>query len=196
MRKARIAEKDKVIDIISSTFETNPGVNWLIKKRGSHKKNIHRLASYAFLRSFLREGAYISSNEKGVALCYRFNYQVFSIREVIFQLRFALFSINPWRIPKVFKRESYRNSKRPASGNYLYFWFLGVLPGGGSAVYELRDAIFEMATQVNLPVYLETAMERTKVAYERFGFETFHYWEDPAENIKFWFMKWEPSKQS
>ena len=196
MRKARIAEKDKVIDIIASTFETNPGVNWLIKKRGSHKKNIHRLASYAFLRSFLREGAYISSNEKGVALCYRFNYQVFSIREVIFQLRFALFSINPWRIPKVLKRESYRKSKRPASGNYLYFWFLGVLPGGGSAVYELRDAIFEMATQVNLPIYLETAMERTKVAYERFGFETFHYWEDPAENIKFWFMKWEPSKQS
>ncbi len=196
MRKARIAEKDKVIDIISSTFETNPGVNWLIKKRGSHRKKIRRLASYAFLKSFLREGAYISSNEKGVALCYRFNYQVFSIREVIYQLRFVFFSINPWRILKVLKRESYRKSKRPDSGNYLYFWFLGVIPGGGGAVYELRDAIFEMATQVNLPIYLETAMERTKVAYERYGFETFHYWEDPAENIKFWFMKWEPSKQS
>jgi hypothetical protein len=34
MRKARIAEKEKVIDIISSTFETNPGVKWLIKRRG------------------------------------------------------------------------------------------------------------------------------------------------------------------
>jgi len=196
MRKARIAEKDKVIDIISSTFEYNPGVNWMIKKRGSHRKKIHRLASYAYLRSFLREGVYISSNEKGVALCYRFNYQVFSIREVIYQLRFALLSINPWRIPKVLKRESYRKSKRPDSGNYLYFWFLGVMPEGGGAVYELRDAIFELATQVNLPIYLETAMERTKVAYERYGFETFHYWEDPAESIKFWFMKWEPSKQS
>ncbi len=135
MRKARIAEKDKVIDVISSTFETNPGVNWLIKKRGNHKKNIHRLASYAFLKSFLREGVYISSNEKDGALCYRFNYQVFSIREVIYQLRFALFSINPWRIPKVIIRESYRKSKRPDSGNYLYFWFLGVVPGGGGAVY-------------------------------------------------------------
>ena len=65
-------------------------------------------------------------------------------------------------------------------------------PGVGGAVFELRDAIFEMATQVNLPIYLETAIERNKVAYERYGFETFHYWEDPAENIKFWFMKWEP----
>ena len=123
MRKATKADKDKVIDIISSTFETNPGVNWMIKKRGSNNKKIHRLASYAFLKSFLREGVYISSNEKGVALCYRFNYQVFSIREVIYQLRFALFSINLWRILKVLKRVSYRKSKCPKSGNYLYFWF-------------------------------------------------------------------------
>jgi len=70
MRKASLAEKDKVIDIISSTFDTNPGVNWLIKKRGRHKKKIYRLASYAFYKSYLREGAFISSNEKGVALCY------------------------------------------------------------------------------------------------------------------------------
>ena len=195
MRKASLAEKDKVIDIISSTFDTNPGVNWLIKKRGRHKKKIYRLASYAFYKSYLREGAFISSNEKGVALCYKFNYQVFSIREVIYLLWFALFSINPSRIPKVLKRESYRRSKRPESGDYLYFWFLGVIPDGRGAVYELRDAIFELATEFKLPIYLETAMERTKVAYERYGFETFHYWEDPAENIKFWFMKWDPSKQ-
>ena len=195
MRKANLAEKDKVIDIISSTFDTNPDINWLIKKRGRHKKKIYRLASYAFYKSYLREGAFISSNEKGVALCYKFNYQVFSIREVIYLLWFALFSINPSRIPKVLKRESYRRSKRPESGDYLYFWFLGVIPDGRGAVYELRDAIFELATELKLPIYLETTMERTKVAYERYGFETFHYWEDPAENIKFWFMKWDPSKQ-
>lgn len=192
MRKVSLAEKDKVIDIISSTFYTNPGVNWLIKKSGNHKRKILRLADYAFIKSYLREGAFISSNEKGVALCYRFNYRVFSVREKLYQLRFALLSINPRRFSMVLERESYRRSKRPASGNYLYFWFLGVMPHGRGAVYELRDAIFELAREQNLPIYLETAMERMKVAYERYGFETFHYWEDPAENIKFWFMKWEP----
>lgn len=196
MRKATFAERDKVIDIICSTFDANPGVNWLIKKSGSHSKKIHRLASYAFLKSYLREGAFISSNGKGVALCYRFNYRVFSIREILYQLRFALFSINPRRISKVLKRDAIRRSKRPASGNYLYFWFLGVKRDGRGAVYELRDAIFELATEKNLPIYLETTVDRTKVAYERYGFETFHYWEDPAENIKFWFMRWEPPKQT
>ncbi len=145
MRKAKLADKDKVIYIISSTFEDNPGVNWLIGRGGNHHRKVNRLACYAFFKSFLGEGVFISSNEKGVALCYRFNYKVFSLKEVFYQLRFALLSINPWRIPKVLKRESYRRSKRPLSGDYLYFWFLGVLPGAERAVYELRDAIFELA---------------------------------------------------
>jgi hypothetical protein len=78
------------------------------------------------------------------------------------------------------------------SGDYLYFWFLGVLPGGEGAVFDLRDGIFKLARQQNLPIFLETAMERTRIAYERYGFESFHYWHDPAEKIRFWFMKWEP----
>jgi hypothetical protein len=71
-----------------------------------------------------------------------------------------------------------------------------LLPAGGRAVYELRDEIFELAGKENLPIYLETAMERTKSAYKRYGFQTYHYWEEPAENIKFWFMRWEPLKKS
>lgn len=192
MRKAGMADMDMVVEIISDTFESNPGVNWLVKKKGDRKQKIRRLASYAFLKSFMREGAFISSNEKGVALCYMFNYRVFSIREVYYQLRFALFSINPRHILKVLRRESYRTSQRPASGDYLYFWFLGVLPGGDRAVFELRDEIFELARKKNLPIYLETAMERTMLAYERYGFKTYHFWEEPTENIKFWFMRWEP----
>lgn len=187
-----MADMEKVVEIITDTFESNPGVNWLIKKRGDHKQKIRRLAGYAFLKSYLREGVFISSNEKGAALCYRFNYRIFSIREVYYQLRFALFSIHPGRMIKVMRRESYRTSQRPASGDYLYFWFLGVLPGGGKAVFELRDEIFELAREKNLPIYLETAMESTKLAYERYGFITYHYWEEPHEGIQFWFMRWEP----
>ena len=174
MRMAAIAEKDKGIDIISSTFENNPGVNWLVRQGGDHHRKVKRLACYAFFKSFLSKGAFIFSNEKGVALCCRFKYKVFSLKEVFYQLRFALLSINPSRTPKVLKRESYRRSKRPLSGDHLYFWFLGVLPEAERAVYELRDAIFELATEQNLAIYLETAMERTKVVYERYGFETFH----------------------
>lgn len=194
MNKATKYDKKLVVDIIVKTFENNPGVNWMLKQKGNHKKRIKRLSSYAFIKSYLRGGAYISSNKKGVALCYKFNHEKPSFIELLYQLRFALTSIKLTRLPKVLKRESYRNSIRPESGEYLYFWFLGVLPDGQEAVYELREAIFQEAIKDNLPIYLETALERNQRVYERYGFKTYHYWEDKSEDIKFWFMKWEPGK--
>lgn len=192
MRKATKIDKDKVVDILSRTFDNNPGVNWMLRKGGNHNTKIRSLVNYAFIKALLREGVYISSNEKGIALCYRHNYKVFSITEILLQIKFALISISIKNIVKVLKRESYRKSKRPKSGDYLYFWFLGVLPDGNEAAFELKNAIFKHAIQYNIPIYLETAVARNQHVYERFGFKTYHYWEDKKENIEFWFMKWEP----
>lgn len=192
MRKATKHDKDKVVDIISKTFASNPGVNWMLKKGGDHNKKLEKLASYAFIKGVLRDGVYISSNEKGVAICYKYNYKKVSIIEFLYQIRFVLSSINLKFIPKVLKRESYRESMRPKSGEYLYFWFFGVLPGEKDAAFELKNAIFKQAIQNNIPIYLETTIERNQHIYERFGFKTFHYWEKQSENIQFWFMKWEP----
>jgi len=194
MRAATLRDRKLVTDIIAFTFTANPGVNWMLRKGGNHERKIRRLASYAFIKSFVRKGVYISQNEKGVALCYKFNIKVFSLVELFHQLRFALTSISPYRFSAILKREAYRNSQRPGSGEYLYFWFLGVMPGGGNAVFEIRDEIFRISREENLPIYLETAMDRVRIGYERYGFETFHYWENKDEDIKFWFMKWEPER--
>ena len=71
----------------------------------------------------------------------------------------------------------------------MYFWFLGVLPGARGSVFELGWSVVDEAKRLNMPIYLETAMERNKAAYERYGCKTYHYWEDPKRNIRFWFMK-------
>lgn len=192
-RLASRSDKKLVVDIITNTFENNPGVNWLLRSGGDRKKKIKRLAEFAFIKALNRNGVYLSSNKKGVAICYPFHQNKFSLIETYFELRFAFRSIKLSRLPQVLKREVYRKKQRPASGKYLYFWFLGVLPGGEKAVYELKDAIFETAKKQNLPIYLETAMERNKIAYERYGFQSYYFWNDEKENIRFWFLKWEPN---
>ena len=191
MRKVTKNDEEKVVDIITATFLENPGVNWLLRKGGSKEKKVRTLAAYAFIKAFLRDGVYLSSNEKGVALCYKYNLKIFSLKEFLYELKFALFAIDLRRVRKVLQREAYRKSIRPLSGEYLYFWFFGVLPGGEGAAYELGRAIFKKAQVEKTPIYLETAMERNQRIYERFGFRTYHYWEDKKENIQFWFMKWE-----
>ena len=192
MRLGTKYDKDLVEKIISITFAKNPGVNWLLRKGGDRNKKIGRLANWVFIKAFLRSGIFISSNEKGLAVCYKFNNNKFSIIEIYYQLRFVFTSINLSRLVKVLRRESYRKNIRPKSGEYLYFWFFGVLPGGEKAGFELKDAIFDKAKEVNLPVYLETAVKRNKIIYERYGFKTYHYWLDEKEDIEFWFMKWKP----
>jgi len=194
MKPATRSDKNLVVAIITDTFEKNPGVNWLLRTSGNRRKKIKRLAEFAFIKALDRNGVFISSNRKGVAICYPFNQNKFSLIEMFYELRFALSSIKLSRLPEVLKREAYRKKQRPTSGKYLYFWFLGVLPGGDKAAYELKDAIFDYAQKVNLPIYLETAMERNKIIYERYGFQTFHYWNDEKENIRFWFLKWDPKK--
>lgn len=192
MRKATKNDKDKVVDILSRTFEKNPGVNWILRKGGDHDKKIRSLLNYAFVKALLRDGVYISSNEMGVALCYQFNYKKFHFIELLYQLKFVFTAIDLKRIIKVLNREAYRDRIRPKSGAYLYFWFFGVLPRGSGAAFELKNAILDKAKKENLPIYLETALERNYKIYERFGFSTYHYWKDESEDIQFWFMKWEP----
>lgn len=193
MRKATKKDKEVVVDIISTSFRDNPGVNWLLKNGGANKKAIKRLSALAFIKGLRRNGVFISSNEKGVAICYDPSIKRSSIQEIIYEFYFGITSINLLRIPEVLKRESYRKSKRPSSGNYLYFWFFGVVKGGENAARELGKAVFEEAKQLNLPIYLEAAEKRNKLLYERYGFETYHYWEVPEKNITFWFLRWEPS---
>jgi hypothetical protein len=192
MRKATLIDMPLVTDLVVKMFDQNPGVDWLMKPGASKTTGIRKLAEFAFLKCFNRKGVFVSSNEKGAAFCYRFNSGKFSFAELGCELRFALPYIGISRLPKILKREAYRKKLRPASGDYFYFWFFAVSPDGKEAAFELKNAIFKEAKLANLPIYLETAVERNQKVYERFGFKTYHIWDEPGENIKFWFMKWEP----
>ena len=192
LRKVTRDDMQLVADIITKTFARNPGVNWTLKHTGNPAHHIKRLAEYAFIKSYLRDGVFISSNRKGVALCYQYNRNRFSLLEFWYQIRFAFTSIDFWSITKVIRRESIRKRIRPQSGEYLYFWFLGVLPEGRGAGIELKNRVFQKARKENLPIYLETSLERNQKIYARIGFTTYYYWENKPEKIQFWFMKWEP----
>ena len=182
-----------VVDIIVRTFDTNPGVNWMFKKSGHPRNHLRNLANYAFMKAYSRGGAYLSDNGKGVALCFKHNAHSSNLLEYYYQLKLAFCSIGFKRLHQVLKRESYRNAQRPRSGEYLYFWFLGVMDKGAGAAFELKQELFRLATAQKLPIYLETSLMRNQKAYEKFGFETYHYWENEKEDIRFWFMKWEPA---
>lgn len=187
--RANIKDRQQCVKIITKTFKGNPSVNVVIGKNGNSNKKITRLAEYAYVKAQNRDGVYISENKLGTALFFRSDLNKTNFKEVFYELKFAL--VIPLKnVFKTLKRESFYKSIRPFK-SYYYFWFLGVKNGGDKAVYELKDEVFKKATSDKLPILLETSVERNVKAYERYGFEVYHTWNDEENGITVWFMKWE-----
>lgn len=189
MRLAQPKDRELVVQVMTTMFATNPAVLSLIAPGKSKELGIKSLAEFSFQKCISRNGVWISSNEKAVALCYRFNEGGFSLKEFLLELRFAIRFIGLTRLPSILAREAYRKKQRPADGKYYYFWFFAALPDAGEAAFELKNGIFGLAEKEGLPIYTETSVERNRKIYERYGFETYHLWQDPKEDVTFWFLK-------
>ena len=189
MRAARLNDRRLVIDIIARTMCKNRGISWML--RSPDNKHLRNLAQYAFYKAYYKHGAYISSNNMGLALCFKFNAPIRSLIPVFQGIIFILKSVNFSNLLKIFKLESYKKKLRPANGEYLYFWFFCVIKGSDNAGFELKNEIFDKARKEQLPIYAETSRSRNKSVYERFGFKTYHYYEDKNKDLQYWFMKWE-----
>ncbi len=186
MKLAEANDKKDSVQIIAETFDANPSVNIVIGEKGNRRKKISRLADYAFIKAINRDGAYISNNKMGTALCFKSNHGSSNLKEFLSEMRFA-FSIPIVKVFQTLKRESYIKKNR-YKGEHLYFWFLGVKKGGGKAVFELKDHLFELSKKENLPILLETSVERNVVVYKRYGFKVYHEWADSGGGKTLWFM--------
>ena len=191
MRKCVFTDRSKVIEIIAESFDSNPSVNRVIKNDYKRKERIKALADYSFKTSVMRDGAFLSSDEQGVALCYRYNLKKESLTDYWNQLQLVVKAIGLSRVLSIMKRDAFFKSKRPKDGNYLYFWFLGITNKGkgGIAIRELKEMIFVESLKQNLPIYLETSVPKNKRVYERYGFETYHEWHDPQSGDLIWLMR-------
>lgn len=191
MRKANISDEKLIIKIISESFIHNPSVLSVIKNDNKKKQRIAELAKYAFRTAVRRNGVYISSDNEGVAICYKYNEKKESLIDYWNQLNLVIKSIGFSRVFKILKREGFVKKFRPVSGEYFYFWFFGVtnMGKGKGAAMELKDAIVKESLNKKLPIYLETSVEKNKSIYERYGFEVYHKWKNDSENMTLWFMR-------
>lgn len=192
MRTATKADKEIVVSILSCQFALVAGTTWMMRKHCS-TGHLKFLSGLAFEKTFKRKGVFISNNNQGIALCYRYNLKIFSIEEILLTIYFLLVKVKLSKLWQFIKLELYKKKQRPKSGNYLYFWFFAVLKGGKDAGFELKNEIFEMAKKKHLPIYAETSLRRNKCIYERYGFQTYHFWENKKEHLQYWFMKYNPT---
>lgn len=190
MRAATKNDKILVERIITESFKDNPNINFMIRPSSHKERMIRRLADYAFDFAFKRKGIFITSDSKGLIICCEQPIKM-DVRDYFNLFKLIIGALNLRKILKIFHRDAYIKSVRPSNEKAIYIWCLA-LSGqvrGNAAADEIKNFIFEKATKAQLPIYVETALWKNKIAYERFGFETYHYWESASFRLKTWFLK-------
>lgn len=191
MTKATRKDKSRVVEILVRSFESDPHTNWLVRADEKGKdKRLKALMDFAFEDSILHDRVYLSNDRTGAALWKTGAAAGFSFARTLSQLRFA-FAFGLKRTRAVLAMEKYVKTFQPP-GNYLYLWFIGVLPAGRGIgiASELLDPVLEECSREGLPVYLQTANPKNVPLYEQKGFSEYHLW-TPADDtgLRVWFMR-------
>ena len=175
MRRATKQDKSLVIKILSSAFEDNRSVNYIVRQDKFRWKRIEALMDYSFEVCNLFGRVYLSDDNNVCALVLFPDRKKTNLKSIFFDIRLII-KATGWRnISKVLHREKVI-SKYYQEPEIYYLWFIGVSPehqNRGLGKRMLRE-IIEDAGKMKRPVYLETSTKKNLPWYQKAGFELYY----------------------
>lgn len=184
-----MSQRDTVVEMLSKAFLSNPRVLKTIKK-GNTEKKLRIMTEYAYDLVVKYNGVFLSSDNSTAMLYYRKKEKKMSLYDFWRYIRMFMLCIKPARALSIQKREQYIESLRPQGIDYIYVWLLGNNPEirGLRGLAEVRDRLDEESIRHNLPILIETTVERNLKLYQYVGFEIYHHWYDEKEDLNVWFL--------
>lgn len=175
MKKTHSNQKQRVVDILSRSFDRNPSVNYVVKPGPGREHRIRRLMEYSYDMCNAFGEVLISEDEQGCALILMSDRKRTSIRTLLWDLKLVISAIGVRRVSKIMNREARIKAFHPTLP-YSYLWFIGVDPdhqvkGIGSS---LLKEVIEECKRRRQPIYLETSIDDNLSWYKKFGFKIFH----------------------
>ena len=175
MKRADLSQKSLVADILSKAFDDNKSVNYVVKQDENRQGRIRGLMEYSYNVCDAFGDVWISEDAEACALVLHPDRKRSTLNSALWDVKLALSVIGLSRVGQVLTRESKIKSFHPHEP-FSYLWFIGVRPelqGSGKGSQLLRE-IIERSKQNNLPIYLETSVERNLPWYQNHGFEIFN----------------------
>jgi hypothetical protein len=183
-------KRNLVVDMLSKAFLDNPRVLRTVK-RGNTEKKLRIMTEYAYDLIDKYDGVFLSSDNSISMIYYRKSEQKMTLYDYWRYFRMFMLCIKPSKAPSIQKREKYIESLRPKGIDYIYVWLLGNNPEikGLKGLAEIRNRLDEKSIECNLPILIETTVERNLKLYQYVGFEIYHHWYDAKEDLNVWFLQ-------
>lgn len=125
MKPIDAASFNKALSILSQTFQENPSVLSVVKKDDKESQRIAALCKYCIRISIEKQGAFISSCEKGVALAYDSRKKISAWKSLLNYIRLGQYCIG-WDRAFTIIRRDIEIHRRRGNEPHLYFWMLAV----------------------------------------------------------------------
>ncbi len=170
MRGATLNDKKRIVDIISSSFDQNKSINYVIKQDEKRYQRIKLLIEYSFFYGMKFGKVYISNDNKAACIVLFPNKKKVTIESILWDLKLAIKCIGLKRVPAVMKRESLVKKNHPKE-DFIHLWYIGVDPKYqnqriGSNL--LKKVLIEDTSK---PYYLETSTLSNLTFYQKIGFK-------------------------
>jgi hypothetical protein len=179
-----------IISILTTAFEQNPRFQQVIKKKNP-TRSVRHMTEYAYHLMDRLNGIYLSEDKTTVLFYYRKKQYKRSLRDYLRYARMFLQALRPSQYIPAIRRQKQVARLRRDYPDYIYVWILGSVPNNKSlrGLADIRDHLFGLSEKLQLPILIETAVERVRKLYHYVGFEEYHKWEDKDSGIKVWFME-------
>ncbi|WP_062053000.1 GNAT family N-acetyltransferase [Aquimarina longa] len=169
MREATSNDKKRIIDIISTSFDKNKSINYVVKQDKKRGQRIRSLIEYSFFYGMEFGKVFISNDDKATCIIIHSNKKRGTLKSILWDLKLVIKCIGIKRVPAVMKRENLVKKNHPKE-DFIHLWYIGVDPkyqnqGIGSDL--LKEVLKEYSSK---PYYLETSTLSNLPFYKKFGF--------------------------
>jgi hypothetical protein len=184
------ADHEIIISILTAAFEQNPRFRAVIRKKNP-ARSVRHMTEYAYHLIDRLNGIYLSEDRTTVLFYYTKKAYNRTFRDYMRYARMFLKAIRPSQYLPAIRREKQVASLRRDYPDYIYVWVLGSVPNNKSlkGLADIRDHLFGLSEKLQLPILIETTVDRVRKLYHYVGFEEYHKWEDQESGINVWFLE-------
>ncbi len=200
MKKVSL-NKEKLIKNVAVLLRETPSSSDIVIKDKKEADRYLYLARY-MVEKAIRKDALIHDEDFG-SIAIVFHKKTDEKENVLLHLwedlKLAYFVTGLTKGLKALKTQRKIKSKYPKYDEYLYCWFLGVLPNergltDKKLAYQMKDRILAISKEKKLPLIAETRTKRIAIAYVRYGFKIIEKWRHPNGGDMY-FLEYNPNTQ-
>jgi len=187
------SDKKILLRIMARAFSESDRLKPILRK-GKKEKRLMLMAEYAYDLALKFDGVFLSDDKSTAIVYWQKSYYK---RSFLDHVKYAVMFLRTIKLGKLLEtaaREKLVKSYRPDLDDYIYVWLLGKDPESKSiqGLADVRDHLNLLSRDLEIPILIETTVEKLLKLYRFVGFESYHQFFDKTIGMPVYYLRKDP----